>query len=70
MIADGKLVILDEKGDLVIADATPEEYRELARTTVLSGRCWVMPVLANGRVYVRNNKGKMACLDVRATRNN
>ena len=65
MIADGKLVILDEQGDLVIADATPEKYRELARTTVLSGRCWAMPVLANGRIYVRNNKGKMACLDVR-----
>ncbi len=65
MIADGKLVILDEDGDLVIADASSDEYRELARATVLSGRCWGMPVLANGRIYVRNNKGKMACLDVR-----
>ena len=65
MIADGKLVILDEEGDLVIAEATPREYRELARATVLSGRCWAMPVLANGRIYVRNNKGKMACVDIR-----
>jgi outer membrane protein assembly factor BamB len=65
MIADGKLVIVDEEGDLVIAEATSDEYRELARTTVLSGRCWAMPVLSNGRIYVRNNKGKMACLDVR-----
>ena len=66
MIADEKLVILDEKGELVIADATPGGYRELARAKVLSGRCWVMPVLANGRIYARTNKGEMVCLDVRA----
>ena len=65
MIADGKLVILDEKGDLVIADATSAGYRELARAKVLSGRSWVMPVLANGRIYAKNNVGKIVCLDVR-----
>ena len=68
MIADGKLVVLDEKGDLVIADATPAEYRELARAKVFSGRSWVMPVLANGRIYAKNNAGKIVCLDVRAER--
>ncbi len=66
MIADGRLIVLDEKGDLVIADATSAEYRELARTKVLGGRCWVMPVLANGRIYAKNNAGKIVCLDVRA----
>jgi outer membrane protein assembly factor BamB len=65
MIADGKLVILDEKGDLVIADAAPSGYQELARAKVLSSRSWVMPVLANGRIYVKSNKGEMVCLDVR-----
>ena len=65
MIADGKLVILDEKGDLVIADATSAGYRELARAKVLSGRSWVMPVLANGRIYAKNNAGEIVCLDVR-----
>lgn len=66
MIADGKLVVLDEKGELVIADAAPAGYQELARAKVLSGRCWVMPVLANGRIYAKNNLGKVVCLDVRA----
>jgi hypothetical protein len=65
MIADGKLVILDEKGDLVIAGATPGGYRELARAKVLDSRSWVMPVLANGRIYTKSNKGQMVCLDVR-----
>jgi len=66
MIAGGKLVVLDEKGDLVIAEAQPTAYRELARTKVLDSRCWVMPVLANGRIYAKSNRGELVCLDVRA----
>ncbi|MCX6997518.1 MAG: PQQ-binding-like beta-propeller repeat protein [Kiritimatiellaeota bacterium] len=64
MLAGGKLVIQSEKGDLVIADAAPGAYRELARAKVLGGRCWVVPVLANGRVYCKNNNGELVCLDV------
>ncbi|MHC4401105.1 MAG: PQQ-binding-like beta-propeller repeat protein [Planctomycetota bacterium] len=66
MIAGGKLVVLDEEGELVIADATPDGYRELARAKVLNSRCWVMPVLARGRIYAKSNKGELVCLDVRA----
>jgi outer membrane protein assembly factor BamB len=66
MIADGKLIILDEQGDLVIADATSAGYRERARGRVLEGRSWVMPVLANARIFAKNNLGKLVCLDVRA----
>ena len=65
MIADGKLIILDEKGELVIAEARPDGYHELARAKVLDGRCWGMPVLANGRIHAKNNLGRMVCLDVR-----
>ena len=66
MIADGKLLILDEPGDLVIAAAVPDGYRELARTKALPTRSWVMPVLSAGRIYVRSNSGTLVCLDVRA----
>lgn len=69
MIAGEKLVVLDEKGELVIADATPDGYRELARAKVLRSRSWVMPVLANGRIYARSNKGELVCLDVRPSAN-
>ncbi len=65
MLADGKLIILDEKGDLVIADASPDGYCERARAKIFDGRSWVMPVLANGRIYAKNNAGKIACVDVR-----
>ena len=64
LLADGKLIIQSEKGDLVIAAAEPAAYKEIARAKVLSGKCWVVPVLANGRLYMRNNAGDLVCLDV------
>ncbi len=65
MIADGKLILQAEKGKLAIARATPEKFDLLAETEVLSGTCWTTPVLANGRVYCRNDRGDLVCLDVR-----
>jgi len=64
MLAGDKLVIQSESGDLVIAPAAPESFQEIARTKVLKDSCWVVPVLANGRIYCKNNKGELVCLDV------
>lgn len=65
MIADGKLIILSDRGELVVAPATPESFKPLARAQVLGGKCWTVPVLANGRIYCRNAQGTLVCLDVR-----
>ena len=65
MLADGKLIILSERGELVVAEATPTGYKELARDHVIGGKCWTMPVLANGRIYCRNDRGNLVCFDVR-----
>ena len=62
MIADGKLVVLGEAGELVVAEATPEEYREVARTDFLRGRCWSVPVLWDGHIYGRNAEGDLRCV--------
>jgi outer membrane protein assembly factor BamB len=64
IIADGKLLILGEGGDLVLANATPTAYEELTRTSFLSGRCWTVPVLFDKRIYGRNAAGKLICVDV------
>jgi outer membrane protein assembly factor BamB len=65
MVAGGKIVAMEDGGDLVIAEASPDAYKELARGTVLEGRCWTMPVLVGGRIYARNKDGKLVCVDVR-----
>lgn len=61
--ADGKLFVLSEQGRLVLVEATPEAYRELASAEVLKGRCWTVPTLAGGRLYLRNQK-ELVCLKV------
>lgn len=64
MVADGKLIIITDKGELVIAKASAAKFEVISRHQVLDGRCWSAPVLANGKVYVRNAAGKMVCLAV------
>jgi outer membrane protein assembly factor BamB len=65
MLADGKLIILSEDGKLIIAEASPDSFKELASKQILTYKCWTVPVLANGRIYARNTQGKFVCLDVR-----
>lgn len=64
MIADGKLLILDEKGTLILANATPNGFEELSRSPFLTGRCWTIPVLLNKRVYGRNATGHLVCVEL------
>lgn len=65
MMADGKLIMLSDEGDLVIANATSEKYDEIARTKILDGRCWTVPALANGLLYARDAAGHLVCFDLR-----
>ncbi|MEK0449247.1 MAG: hypothetical protein RL088_1515 [Verrucomicrobiota bacterium] len=58
-----KLLVLSEIGELILADASPAAFKEIApRKKVLTGRCWVQPVLANGVIYCRNNNGELVAL--------
>lgn len=63
-VVDGKLLILAEKGDLVLAKTNPKEYEEISRMNVLSGKCWTIPVFANKMIYCRNAAGDLVCVDV------
>ncbi len=64
MAADGKLIIVTAKGELIIAKANSAKFEPISRTQALTGRCWSAPVLANGRIYARNAAGQMVCLSV------
>ena len=64
-LADGKLFVMVDGGTLLVAEASPKAFQELARGKVLDGQCWTMPVVANGRVYCRNHDGELVCLDLR-----
>ena len=66
LIASGdRLLILTEKGELVVVSTRSDRAEELARSQVIGGKCWQQPVLSNGLLYVRNASGTLVCLDLR-----
>jgi outer membrane protein assembly factor BamB len=52
---------------LIIVKADPTGYHEVVRAQVSRGKVWSTPVLLNGRLYIRNWKGELLCLDVKGT---
>jgi outer membrane protein assembly factor BamB len=48
------LVVLGEGGKLALVKATPEEYYEVATAQVFRKRCWTVPVLAEGKLFLRD----------------
>ena len=66
LIAAGdRLIVLTERGELVIAKAVPDQGRVLARAQVIGGKCWTQPTLSDGLLYCRNARGQVVCLDLR-----
>jgi outer membrane protein assembly factor BamB len=64
-MADGKLLLLTETGELVIAPAQPTGFNEVARGKVMDSKCWTIPVLSGGRLFCRSIGGQVACVDLR-----
>lgn len=73
LYADGLLFVRGEDGVVLLADATPEAYREKGRFTPAQAikhtrsreMSWSYPVVANGRLYIRD-LGSLWCYDVKA----
>ena len=64
LLAGDHLIILSERGDLVLVKATPNGHQEVAGFRAIEGKTWNMPALANGRLFVRNSR-EMASFDLR-----
>jgi outer membrane protein assembly factor BamB len=50
------LLVLSEKGEVILFEATPDACREVARMDALDGKTWNHPVVAYGRLFVRNDQ--------------
>ena len=62
--ADGKLFMLNDRGEAVLAAASPHGYRELGRANIFGDEiCWTSPTLSRGRLYLRSPT-RAACLYV------
>jgi outer membrane protein assembly factor BamB len=60
----GKLIVLTEKGELLIGNPSSSGFKADTRAQVLSGLCWTPPALANGKLYARNAAGNVVCLEL------
>ena len=56
VLADGKLIILDEDGNLALATATPTELKVISRVSVLKNLAWTAPTLVGTKLYLRDRK--------------
>ncbi|MEI6970826.1 MAG: PQQ-binding-like beta-propeller repeat protein [bacterium] len=66
MIADDKLLLLEDDGVLTMIRASEKGYIRLARARVLDGKeAWAPMAMAGGLLIVRDY-GRMKCLDLRA----
>jgi len=73
LVADGRLYLHAEEGDVALLDPTPEGYREKGRFTPPDQpqrlnqmeKAWAYPVVANGRLYLRD-QNSLWCYDIKA----
>jgi outer membrane protein assembly factor BamB len=58
------LVVVTDEGEVVLVAADPYGHRELGRFQGIEGKTWNHPVIAHGRLYVRNAEW-IACYELR-----
>ena len=63
VLVGGNVLVQSDRGPLVLVEASPKEYREIARAQIYGGQCWTMPVVSGGRIFARNTKEGF-CLNV------
>ncbi|HEY1052977.1 MAG TPA: hypothetical protein VGE39_24575 [Prosthecobacter sp.] len=54
ILAGDKIIATSDKGEIVIAEAKPDKYKEVKRQDVLDGKVWSYPVLAGGKLFARS----------------
>ena len=64
ILAGNRLVILKETGELILAAASPDRFRPLARAQILPATLRAYPALSDGYLFVRN-ENTLVCFDLR-----
>lgn len=67
LYADGHLIFRYDRGDVVLVEASPEEFRVKGRfrPPTGAGPAWAHPVIHKGKLYLRHDD-LLCCFDLRA----
>jgi outer membrane protein assembly factor BamB len=57
------LVVLTEEGEVALVEAQPDKHKELARFKAIEGKTWNHPVIAHGKLLIRNGE-EVACFEL------
>jgi len=60
VLVDGKVILLDEGGDLALVTLSPEGIRVHWRVPLLQSNAWTVPTLVGTKLYVRDRRTMMA----------
>jgi outer membrane protein assembly factor BamB len=63
LYADGRILLVDESGQVAMARVSPEGLRILCTAQVLESVSWTVPTLVDGILYVRDRK-RIVALDL------
>jgi outer membrane protein assembly factor BamB len=64
-LAGSQLVLLKEDGELLLAPASPKEFRPMSRAKLLPATVRAYPAIADGLLYARN-EDTLICIDLRS----
>jgi outer membrane protein assembly factor BamB len=64
VLVAGKVILLDEEGDLALAELSPQGMQVRWRVPLLQSNAWTVPTLVGTNLYVRDRRTMMA-LDLR-----
>jgi outer membrane protein assembly factor BamB len=63
-LAGNRLLIVRESGEIVLAEASPTGYKPVASAAALPKVVRAYPAIADGRIYIRNEKS-LVCLNLK-----
>jgi outer membrane protein assembly factor BamB len=63
LLAGDHIIVLTEDGEVALVKASPARHEEVAKFQAISGKTWNHPVIADGRLLVRNIQ-EMAAFDI------
>lgn len=65
ILADGKFIVLGERGTLALVKVNPEKFEEISRTSYpeIGYPAWAAPVLSRKRLYLRDERN-LICIDL------